>query len=102
MCLCMLFCVGVCNAQCVAINAYTKQPVQAFETFGPTAGNAYAVSYFAQNNGWPTIVYGPRFNMLGPLEQQFTKVHECAHLQIPTFDETVANSQRCGRCGPQA
>lgn len=81
---------SLASATCFGRNLITGQIVQAEEVIGPTAGNAYAVSTWLPN-GWPIITYGPRFFQLRPLLKSFVKIHECAHLSIPTSDEVLAN-----------
>jgi hypothetical protein len=76
------------DVTCRARSAFNGQPVPAREQAGSTGG-AYAVSNWI--GGWPVITYGPRFSSLSPLEQRFTRIHECAHLSIPTTSEIVAN-----------
>lgn len=78
------------NAQCIGRHLITGAPVTVAESSGHTQGNAYAVSGW-NGMGWPYTIYGPRFGLLGRLEQEFTRIHECAHLSIPTVDEVQAN-----------
>lgn len=78
------------NAQCIGKHFITGAPVTVAESSGFTPGNAYAVSNW-NGMGWPYTIYGPRFSLLGRLEQEFTRIHECAHLSIPTVDEVRAN-----------
>ena len=80
----------VALGQCMARHWYTGFPVAVFETSGLTPGNAYAVANWAPN-GMPMITYGPRFGALPPLLKDFVKLHECAHLSIPTMNEIEAN-----------
>ena len=42
-------------------------------------------------DGWPAITYGPMFYQLPDTMQKLTRLHECAHLTIPTMDEFAAN-----------
>ncbi len=79
---------SVSFAACMAPHAMTKQIVQAYEAPGPSQFWAHAAWNQA---GWPTITYGPLFFQLPPLMQEFTKIHECMHLSIPTGNEFLAN-----------
>lgn len=81
---------SIASAQCVGRHGVTGQPVQVYEAAGPTMGNAYAIANWAPN-GWPSITYGPRFFALPPLQREFIKFHECAHVSVPTMDEIQAN-----------
>lgn len=76
-------------AQCMAPHKFTGQIVPAQEMPGPT-GFFEAVSQYAPN-GYPTITYGPQFLADPPLLQQFVRLHECAHLALPTSNEIAAN-----------
>jgi len=86
----MLILSNSASATCFGRHGITGQMVQAVEVGGQTIGNAYATSNWMPN-GWPIITYGPRFFLLDPLLQSFVKIHECAHLSIPTSDEIRAN-----------
>lgn len=90
MLLLLLFIHASAEAQCLGRHAASGQLVQTHETTGQTMGNAYAISNWLPN-GWPIIVYGPRFFTLPPLPREFVKFHECAHVSTPTIDEIQAN-----------
>jgi hypothetical protein len=49
-----------------------------------------AVAQYAPN-GQPVITYSQQFLMHPPLLQQFIRLHECAHLALPTQNEFAAN-----------
>lgn len=77
------------SAQCFAPHGITGQSVLAYEKPGQTIGNAYATATWS--NGWPTITYAPKFYNLPSLFKEFVKLHECAHVSVPTLDEIQAN-----------
>jgi hypothetical protein len=62
------------------------------ETPGATPLNAWAMAVPPERGG-PYIVLGPTFFQLPSLMQHFTRLHECAHLTLPTYDEIAANCE---------
>lgn len=82
---------GACTpaaAECMARHKVTGELVRAKEVDAPKL-NYWATATFP--NGYPTITYGPEFYRLAPIVQEFSKLHECAHLSIPSSDETRVN-----------
>lgn len=73
----------------MAPHQLTGQIVPAQEMPGPT-GFYEAWAHYAPN-GYPVITYGSQFLADPPLLQQFIRLHECAHLALPTSDEIAAN-----------
>lgn len=83
---------------CAATNAYaqsmaphqlTGQIVPVQEMPCPT-GIYEAWAHYAANV-YPVITYGSQFLADPPLLQQFIRLHECAHLALPTSNEIAAN-----------
>jgi hypothetical protein len=75
-------------AECMARHQVTGELVRAKEVNVPRL-NYWATATFP--GGHPTITYGPEFFRLAPIVQEFSKLHECAHLSIPSSDETRVN-----------
>jgi hypothetical protein len=76
-------------AECTAWH-HRGAMVAARERAGATIAWAHA-SY--DPDGWPAITYGPVFYEMPRLMQEFTKLHECMHLNLHTTDEIKANCQ---------
>lgn len=76
-------------ATCQAWHA-NGQVVMARERIGPSAFWAHAA---LDPDGWPAITYSHTFFALPPLMQEFTRVHECMHLALPTSNEVHANCE---------
>lgn len=86
----LLFAFHNAFAQCFALHGSGGGFVQVRERPGPSPYWAHA-SW--DPDGWPAITYGPAFGSLPFLMQQFTHLHECMHLSIPTTNEVYANCQ---------
>lgn len=75
---------------CMAVHSRTGALVPAREQPG-NSGTYTAIAFPDPVSGYPTITYGPQYAALTPLLQSFVRLHECAHLAIPTSDEIQAN-----------
>jgi hypothetical protein len=76
-------------AMCQAWHA-NGQVVMARERTGPSPFWAHAA---LDPDGWPAITYSQTFFALPPLMQEFTRIHECMHLALPTSNEVHANCE---------